>query len=369
MLSPALTNKLICAKYIFLQGKEILEKGSPYSEGLAILAFQDSLEMVLRIIIEHLNFPLKDNAQFSALLEALEKQRTITHKTALLQINKARVNFKHYGLEPKKEDVNKFKSDLDTFFPNALQSFLQIDFDSLSLATLIRHQRTSNWLMKAERFLQDEKYTDSIECSAKAFELYWNHFYEQNNRRNNSYLTNNIRKLANIRSVSEVNDTIKGLVQVVEDSEKQFKLLHDELNIIAHGIILHEYRKFKYYSPEISISGAQTFHVSPCINADKHDYQVASYCYKFSLDALFKIQNSDIFNYRKTTFPNIFYIAKSASPILVCPRDAEIIRQSEVGERFQAYCDETKHKETGYAAIVVDNDLAYIREESLDKIV
>jgi hypothetical protein len=58
------------------------------------------------------------------------------------QLNKARINFKYFGLEPKHENANKFRYDLEGFFPKALRSFSTIDFDSISLSSLIGQMQT-----------------------------------------------------------------------------------------------------------------------------------------------------------------------------------------------------------------------------------
>jgi hypothetical protein len=60
-VNKSLLTPLICSKYIFHKGIDILEKGGPFSSGLAVLHFQDSVEMVLRAIAEHLHCTLKDN--------------------------------------------------------------------------------------------------------------------------------------------------------------------------------------------------------------------------------------------------------------------------------------------------------------------
>lgn len=368
MISRELTDKLVCAKYIFLQGKETLEKGTPYASGLALLAFQDSLEMVLRIIIEALQLPSSETAAFHTLVAEIEKKVKITHKTALMQINKARVNFKHYGLEPNKKDVDKFENDLEAFFINILNDTLHIDFEKVSLAKLIKHQRTCNFLMVAENYLQSGDYKKSIESSAIAFELYWMFFHRDHENEYDTDFIRNVSTLNGVRSLCEVESIVSVLKKLADNLTKNFKELSRERNIMAHGITLHEYRKFKYYSPDISISMVGLPHIGSYRygRGESFDYQTALFCYNFSLDSILKMQNGGFFVYRRTNFPNKFYETTSISPILVYFEAEEIIRNTEIGERFQAHYQKNMTDE--YVAIVFDNDIAYIDKNSVKEI-
>jgi hypothetical protein len=140
-LNKQLLDRLICSKYVFHKGIDILERGGPFSSGLGVLHFQDAVEMVLRIIAEHLHCSLKENAAFNQIIDSIDSLgvHKITHRSALNQLNKARINFKHFGLEPKHEDVIKFRSDLEEFFPDVLKSFLDVDFHLISLANLLTY--------------------------------------------------------------------------------------------------------------------------------------------------------------------------------------------------------------------------------------
>jgi len=152
-----LLDRLICAKYIFMRGMEILDQGGPFSSGRSVLHFQDSAEMALRAIAEHLHCSVKPSTQFNQIVDSINESgvNVLSHRTALNQLNSARVNFKHFGLEPKIGDSNKFKNDLNGFFPNAIKDFMGIDFDSLSLTNLIGHRRTENHLNIAQKLINE----------------------------------------------------------------------------------------------------------------------------------------------------------------------------------------------------------------------
>src|SRR5690349_12858848 len=110
MVSQPILDRLVCAKYLFDHSTDVLFQAKPYSAGMAALNLQDAAEMVLRAIAEHLNVSVSDNSPFNKLIDDIDRKGvgTLSHRTALNQLNKARVGFKHVGLEPREPDVRKF---------------------------------------------------------------------------------------------------------------------------------------------------------------------------------------------------------------------------------------------------------------------
>jgi len=143
-IGKELLNRLICSKWIFQKGINVLDNGEPFSSGLAVLHFHDAVEMHLRVIAEKLHCSLKDNAAFNQIMDAIDtvEENKLPERIALNQLNRARINFKHFGLEPKHDDAMKFRYDLERFFPIASKLLLHIDFESMSLSSLIAHRRT-----------------------------------------------------------------------------------------------------------------------------------------------------------------------------------------------------------------------------------
>jgi hypothetical protein len=221
-LSKELLDRLVCAKYVFRKGSEILEKNESFASGIAISHFQDSAEIVLRVIVEYLHCSIKDNAAFNQIMDAIDNKdsRKLSHRSALNQLNKARVNFKHFGLEPKVEDTKKLKNDLEGFFPNSLSTFLNIDYDSISLTNLIGYVRVENFLNKAEEYILDHKFGESINNSAIAFGIYQSRFF-----------TNTPMKL---NSLNRYDD--RELQRWAQEIEKAIIENQKQLNLIIHGI-------------------------------------------------------------------------------------------------------------------------------------
>ena len=134
--------------------------------------------MLLRIAAEHLHASLKEQAAFAQVIEAVEtaSSTALTHRSSLNQLNKARVNFKHFGLLPTDDDVTKLLLDMDAFFPEASRVLLGVDLATVSLRHLVGHRRTENWLAIADANVESGEYDDAIAAAAIAFAVLLHHY-------------------------------------------------------------------------------------------------------------------------------------------------------------------------------------------------
>ena len=352
-LSKELLNRLVCAKYIFRKGAEILERDDPFASGLAIINFQDSAEIVLRVIAEHFHCSIKENSAFNQIMDVIDRidDRQLTHRSALNQLNKARVNFKHFGLEPRFEDTKKIKNDLEGFFPNSLRTFLDIDYDSISLISLIGHTRTENFLKKAESFIIERNYRESITEIAIAFTIFCSH------------------------SLTTIHPYKRNPFQQFEDSEIQRWAEHIEkavlnhqsqLNLIAHGITLSDYIRFQRYTPVVHLSDAGTYEVIHGVSGEPIDptKDIAIFCLRFAIDAILLIKSNRLpLIYHRQEPKRRFKVLKS-SPIIFWPsKHIEIIRYAEVGEILLALSE--KYDKPDYVAIIQDEDYAFVQRNSV----
>lgn len=339
---------------MFQRGNELLERGGPFSDGLTVLLFQDSVEMCLRAIAEHHHCSMKDNIAFNQIMDEIDKIGIglLTHRTALNQLNKARLNFKHFGLQTKHEDVVKFRKDLDAFFPSTLNTFLDISYDSISLIDLIEHCRTKNHLRTAEKFIESGNYRESIQSSAIAFHLYRSYssiFRERNHRRR---LPGGLER--------ELHEYLKN----IEDSVNQQQ---DQISLIMDGVNLGDYRKFLREIPIVQMSDAKTLHI--VWFSDRHNDEssrdIAIFCLRFAIDSILLIQQYKLPTSFRINLPGRRFRVLHDCDIIVWPsNEPEVIRQAKAGEILQGYYD--NFDKTNFIAISQDDESAYVKREALE---
>jgi len=321
-----------------------------------VLHFHDAAEMALRVIAEYLNCSLKENAAFNQIIDAIDSisNSKISHRIALNQINKSRINFKHFGLEPKYEDAYKFSCDLEGFFPVALNSFLDIDFYSISLASLIGHVRTENFLNDAERLIGENKYLESISASAAAFEIFCSHYKMKLGK----YRRNRFLRLQSTDPSLE--RWIDKIDQVIEDQQSK-------LDLIILGINLADYRRFKKYTPGVHLTNAGTLHISPrgfgaAVTEAK---EIALFCHRFVIDAILAMKTNQFPTSSSLRESKRYFRVVKRVPIIVWPCDKpEVIRYAEEGESLiggAQHRDKSEHY-----AILQDSDDAYIAKDCVE---
>ncbi|MCZ7649780.1 MAG: hypothetical protein M5U13_00905 [Thermoanaerobaculia bacterium] len=310
--------------------------------------------MLLRVAAEHLHAQVSEKSAFDQLVEAVVKAAPVplTHRTALNQLNKARVAFKHFGLEPKPEDVAKLLADMDSFFPETVQSILGADLAELSLRSLVGHRRTENWLAKAEQALAAGDFDASINASAVAFAVIRHHCAG----------THDFSRLDPSGRFREGE-----LRAVLEAVEQKFKALEADLDLFALGVDPAEYRRFRRYTPRARLTMAATVILqrgmseTPVVGADE-----AAFCARFTLDAALAMQSNILPPRWPIPRPDKAVRVVRECDLVVWPGEgAEVIRQVSVGEQLAVFSG--GRQLDGHIQVVESGDGAFVPADAVEE--
>lgn len=148
--------------------------GSQFSAGLAILAAQDGVEMLLRAIAEALNVQISENAAFDQVIAKIDaycarEDKQIPRRLFLTSLNKARVGFKHAGNLPDIKDAQNLLRNASQFCNEATSIFFGELFESFSLVNLVNHERARDFLKTAESQLLSSDYVRVFDNVSSAF--------------------------------------------------------------------------------------------------------------------------------------------------------------------------------------------------------
>lgn len=150
-------DQILISKRIFSIGESYSRQSDPLSSGLAIALFQDAVEQLAWCIAKHKDLGVRETESFTSLLDKIDKstEDALPHKAKILELNKARVGFKHYGNLPASSESEKFRSYAYDFLVVASQRYLSIDFDKISLASLISNPTVRGHIEGAEKILAE----------------------------------------------------------------------------------------------------------------------------------------------------------------------------------------------------------------------
>src|SRR5262245_9849038 len=105
---------LIHAKFLFEKAQIVWEPYRDITSGLVVTLLQDSTELVLWAIVKSLSLQVKDQEGFVSILERLANAGKVVHgKPQILELNKSRIAYKHYGLSPSHSDIPRFIAGTD----------------------------------------------------------------------------------------------------------------------------------------------------------------------------------------------------------------------------------------------------------------
>jgi hypothetical protein len=300
MLAEALTRRLQYAKHLHRLGSMQLETPTFAAEGLALLSLQDAAEMFLRVLAEHVDAQIGSSETFDGLLNKIDQAlgagtgpmpRRLPFRSALVQLNKARVNFKHFGQLPVRQDVDKFARDVEGFFREVSRDHLGLDFASVSLAGLVIHQRTKNHLQSAERDLELGEYRAAIHEAGRALKIYevyvdrpsypklsWRALMSSGaGKRPSPGQPDPLQDLHRLNLLA--GNYFERLEAELSDHERQLKLL-------AWGINLAQYRRFLRLTPRVMMTMARTLILQRNIGeVPDEGPEAARFCVGFALAA------------------------------------------------------------------------------------
>jgi len=160
-------NRIIFAKKLYKDGElacNIENDQMVFSKGLLLL--HDATENALGAIADHLGAKLKGQTYilnyFSLIKQADKEHRIVPYMTQIKRLNTIRNNIKHQGLFPDIKSNAHFPSTVYELITNICQTYLGLDFSSISLKNLIRNKKVLNFINIAEKEMADGMIRQSL---------------------------------------------------------------------------------------------------------------------------------------------------------------------------------------------------------------
>ena len=162
--------QVVIAKRIFTAAERYSRQADALSAGLAISLFQDAVEQLTWCIAKHLDLDVKDSEGFVSLISKIEQKcgEPMPQKAKVLELNKARVGFKHYGNLPASSESEKFRAYAYDFLALSSQRYLDIDYEAVSLASLIGDSTIRDHIEAAQQALTNDAFKDAVSEAALA---------------------------------------------------------------------------------------------------------------------------------------------------------------------------------------------------------
>lgn len=242
-------------------GLQTSRNGRAGFQGLAILAFQDCVEMVLLALAEHLHVPdIKERVAFDALVSAIRSATStiaFPQATAITRLNKARIGFKHYGNIPADSDVEDFSKDTELFFDEILLRYFSLRPEHISVASLVAHPRARRYLLCAERESMQEQYDEAVEYAAMAFAAVFGEVRQPDAISAFRYMDFGDHLTSPLSGFQNVNPNFTEIARYLDQRLAGLEKRHAELDrfvqLMMAGIDIFKYVQFTHIAPNVTI--------------------------------------------------------------------------------------------------------------------
>lgn len=290
-------NRLVFIKYMFNQGVELSKKSYPDSQ-MAVLTFHDAVELFLYLSCEYLQVSNLGNTNFIGYFDKIKNSSSkliLSQKIQMIKLNKARVELKHRGVLIGDSTIEELRVNVRNFFEENTRTVFDVDFQGLTLIDLVKNQSAKNKLLKANEFLDQGDFNNSLLKSAQAFDELLDDYENRSCEPFgiNPYDFANSMTRMKTRDLKEYFKSFSTLSKFVDNTKTTIELMGNALKIIGLGIDYKKFVKFKRLTPlRVKIeSGPSRYYFSHMQKLDDLNEEDVQFCIDFVIESALMIQD------------------------------------------------------------------------------
>lgn len=149
-------NRIILAKTLLRAGTDACEnKRDRMTFTKGILLLHDAAEAALGAVADHLQAPIGGTCflleYYSLIKNNDSKRRSVPYKRQMINLNTLRNNAKHQGILPDPIANSHFPTTVSALINDLCETYLELDFSTVSLKSLIKNERVRKLVDSAEK--------------------------------------------------------------------------------------------------------------------------------------------------------------------------------------------------------------------------
>jgi len=234
-----------------VQKNAIDDKSSDEDYGFSILGLHDALEWYLNVAAEEVGITKLQSEQLLSLFDAVHAALDATKQKAfdgyrhgIARFNKARVELKHRGTFPSRQDISGFHSMISCFLDECTPIIFGIQYEDVSLSELIVDADIRAKWIEAESHLKANSHQE-FACSLA-------HMVHMtiNKRKSKSLVDEGYEFRPHIpRYFGEEHD--HGLADAVETIYRRMDEMKEWIELMSYGFNIERYRWLERQLPEV----------------------------------------------------------------------------------------------------------------------
>lgn len=256
--------RLVFVKYLLTQAEASKEMDRPLSS-TTILTLHDAVECFLQLAFEQKTGKAKLNGgqilytYADKINEVLrEEKKPEIHKAFLKRLNELRNQLKHATIFIDQKNIQNLFSETELFFHDFTSTIFDLNFQELSLTSLISNKEIQKHLFDAENHLKNEQRQVAMFSIGKAFYEIEDletkvHGQFGENMLSKHYIVDYLIKYrAQFGGESPDQLLHENLEEIAKDINRVQDDLHDLKKVISLSADLKRYKKFKSEIPHVS---------------------------------------------------------------------------------------------------------------------
>lgn len=165
--------RLSLARHLYELGSASSRSANDMHLFSAVNLFQDAVEAFLVAVADHVGATIDQNTKFDKYFVQINEKiapKELPFKNKLLRLNRVRVDSKHYGIQPARDECSRLALMVREFFEEVSSSILGASFSTVSTIDLLNDGETKAVLLEAKNALEaGDMETCSICCRKALF--------------------------------------------------------------------------------------------------------------------------------------------------------------------------------------------------------
>ncbi len=292
MISNTILQRLALVRYVFHTAVEQSQQPEPLC-GISILTLHDSVEFFLELAAEHMGAarPYKFEDLWKSVSQQLPKG-SLSQEATMMRLNRARASLKHHWTLPSGLDLEGFRVAGTNFFAENAPVVFGIEFDSVSMVTLVRCVNARGTLEEANRLLREGKVSDAACMVAKAFDQIMEDYEKRNKLAVWDAPLSFVKSFSFTRSSDmDLPDSQRRLADFVEKVIDSFQSVEDVLRVLALGLDYRRYAKFRMLAPRVKRTKGGKYYFSGTTLSTEIDAEECRYCFDFVIESALRLQD------------------------------------------------------------------------------
>lgn len=145
--------RLSLARHLYQLGKSSLASPNDMYLFAAVNLLQDAVEAFLIAVGDHVKAEIDQNTKFDKYFVLINEKispKELPFKSKLLRLNRIRVDSKHYGIQPARDECERVVVSAREFFDEVSSSVLGVNFSTISAIDLLDEGEMKDLLLEAK---------------------------------------------------------------------------------------------------------------------------------------------------------------------------------------------------------------------------